>query len=80
MYEYIRKWVIGVDHSKPQSSVSVKDGDLYSYATRIARRGSDGRSILLNRKKYSVTTSKQQGFIRRAADSEGMTVHEYDNE
>jgi hypothetical protein len=37
---------------------------LYSYNTAIARRGRDG-TITINNTKYSSTTSKQLGYLKR---------------
>lgn len=37
---------------------------LYSYNTAVARRGSDG-TITINNTKYSSTTSKQLGYLKR---------------
>ena len=42
---------------------SIQGDYLYSYNTPIATRTKDG--IVLNGKKYSTTTSKLQGMIRR---------------
>ena len=42
---------------------SIIGDELYSYQTPIATRTKDG--IVLNGKKYSTTTSKLQGMIRR---------------
>ena len=41
---------------------SIIDDILYSYTTPIAKRTNDG--IILNKRKYSSTTSKLQNYIR----------------
>ena len=41
---------------------SIKDDILFSYRTPIAKRTNDG--IILNKCKYSQTTSKLQSYIR----------------
>ena len=47
-------------------SMNVADGCLFSYNTIIAQHTKDGR-LIINNTRYSVTTSKQQGYLRRAA-------------
>ena len=41
---------------------SIRNDILYSYRTPIAKRTSEG--IILNKRKYSSTTSKLQNYIR----------------
>jgi hypothetical protein len=52
----------------------------YSYREPIARHSSDeqGPCILLTSQKFSVTTSKHQSAIRRAAATAGRRVVEVD--
>ena len=53
------------------SSVSFNNGILFSYNTAIGEHvtNANGESVLIiNNKNYSVTTSKQQGFLRYAAN------------
>ena len=45
---------------------SIIDDILYSYRTPIAKRTNKG--IILNKSKYSSTTSKLQGYIRNYAN------------
>ncbi len=47
------------------NSVSAKDGKLFSYNTIIAQIV--GNTIHINNTRYSVTTSKTQGYLRRDA-------------
>jgi hypothetical protein len=44
---------------------------VYSYATLIATYDTVSRKWWINENKYSVTTSKQQNIIRRAASEQG---------
>lgn len=48
-------------------SMRTDGAKLFSYATCIAQKTSDG--ILLNTCKYSTTTSKQQTYTRRALEN-----------
>jgi hypothetical protein len=62
-------------HNKSMSTDGTK---LFSYATCIAQKTSDG--ILLNVCKYSTTTSKQQTYTRRELERRGCSyveVNEY---
>lgn len=47
-------------------SMTATDGKLFSYNTCIAQHTKDGR-LVINNTRYSVTTSKQQGYLRTAA-------------
>lgn len=47
-------------------SMTAIDGKLFSYNTCIAQHTKDGR-LIINNTRYSVTTSKQQGYLRAAA-------------
>ena len=47
-------------------SMTAQGGKLFSYNTCIAEHTSDGR-LIINNTRYSVTTSKQQGYLRAAA-------------
>lgn len=47
-------------------SMTAIDGKLFSYNTCIAQHTKDGR-LVINNTRYSVTTSKQQGYLRCAA-------------
>jgi len=49
---------------------------LYSYYTLMAQRTANG--IIVNACKYSVTTSKHQGYIRAALDKYGLKYTEVD--
>lgn len=51
---------------------------LFSYATCIAQKTSDG--ILLNTCKYSTTTSKQQTYTRQALEKRGRNFTEVDGD
>ena len=58
-------------------SVSARNGVLYSYNTAIAQRVGD--SIIVSRTKYSVTTSKHQGYVRSALNGCSKKVLWADN-
>lgn len=58
-------------HSLNMTSTGDK---LFSYSTIIAQRTPKG--IILNGCKYSVTTSKQQTYARRALEKKGLAYTE----
>jgi len=45
------------------SNLIIKDNELINYSTVIAKR--EGNKILLNNRKYSPTTSRNQNIIRQ---------------
>jgi len=51
-----------------------KDGSIYSYGTKIAELKND--SLVLNNKKYSVTTSRLQNELRNEAKRRGIPIVE----
>ena len=52
--------------------------DIYSYSTRMASINTEKRQVTyLNVGKYSQTTSRQQGLIRRALNEAGLELPEY---
>jgi len=55
-------------------SMSTDGTKLFSYATCIAQKTSEG--ILLNSCKYSTTTSKQQNYTRRELERRGCSYVE----
>jgi len=65
------------------ASVTNEGNGLRSYATYIAHRNQDG-SIIVRNRKYSVTTSKQQTFLKQELRNSGYkesgTVTEYGDE
>lgn len=73
---WIEKWAAGEKVPSKQASMSIRDGKLYSYETLIAEK-EPNNTIKLNARKYSVTTSKQQGYIRHAAKVNCMFLFEY---
>lgn len=72
---WIEKWAAGEKIPAKKASMSIIDGNLYSYATLIAYKKEN--TIRLNAKKYSVTTSRQQNYIRHAAKVNCMFLFEY---
>jgi hypothetical protein len=69
-------------HSMKASKWSDASGDIiydiYSYSTRMASINTEKRQVTyLNVGKYSQTTSRQQGLIRRALNGAGLELPEY---
>lgn len=64
--DVIKMFANGCTKSVKANSVSIStDGNtLYSYSTAIAQRLPNGKYIV-NETKYSVTTSKAQGYVSR---------------
>lgn len=56
------------------SSISTDGEKLYSYSTPIAEWRGD--SVAINSKKYSNTTSKQQGMLRRECEKLNVKTEE----
>lgn len=69
--DVINAFAKGSTKSVKANSVSIGyDGNtLFSYGTAIAQRLSNGKYII-NETKYSVTTSKAQGYARRYIPSD----------
>lgn len=63
---------------KRGASISTDGTTLYSYWTPIARW--DGAKVLLDGRKFSVTTSKQQGKLRYMLSMAGIETEEFDHE
>ena len=55
------------------NSLTIREGKLFSYNTCIAQH--DGSRLIINDTKYSVTTSKQQNYLRYAAEVHPEVVH-----
>lgn len=49
------------------SNMHIRDNEIFSYAACIGRFEKDG-TLSLNPIKYSLTTSKHQGYLHRAAE------------
>lgn len=65
-WSLIRQWVNGSRDKGKAASLRVEGNVLFSYATPIAIREDDGMVHMVDQK-FSVTTSKQQSWVRRAA-------------
>lgn len=72
--DLIYNFIIGYSEGKG-SNLYIDDDCLINYSTVIAKRSSEG--LLLNTRKYSVTTSKNQTYIRQIAEELGIDVIEY---
>ncbi len=64
--DLINAFVCNRNYEGRTNSITAKDGKLFSYNTCIAQHTKDGR-LIINNTRYSVTTSKQQGYLRTAA-------------
>ena len=64
--DLIENFVCNRNYNGRTGSMTAQDGKLFSYNTCIAQHTKDGR-LIINNTRYSVTTSKQQGYLRRAA-------------
>lgn len=77
----IKQWVSGDRIKGRAASLSVKGDVLFSYATPIAIRADDQHGwshIYMVDQKFSVTTSKQQSYVRReAANYTEIPVHQF---
>ncbi len=58
-------------NSKGYGSIESRDGILFSYATPIAIIDDETGGIWVNLDSYSVTTSKQQSFLKQGMESIG---------
>ena len=70
--EVIEKFMRGATEGK-SANMHIDGNNLYSYYTVIAKRKSP-YTILLNPKKYSSTTSKQQNMIIEMAVDNGIKI------
>ena len=68
--DLIRNFVNNRYFEGKTGSMTAKDGKLFSYNTCIAQHTKDGR-LVINNTRYSVTTSKQQCYLRTAAKWHG---------
>ena len=64
--DLIENFVSNRNFNGRTGSMTAQDGKLFSYNTCIAQHTKDGR-LIVNNTRYSVTTSKQQGYLRAAA-------------
>lgn len=69
VYEVFYAWV--KERRKASGAISTDGQTIYSYDTAILTRSDDGR-IVLNRTKYSPTTSRHQNGIRAGLDRENI--------
>lgn len=76
--EVIRAFLSGFPAKSHNENLRTDGYDLVNYSTVIAIR--DGNEVILNRRKYSVTTSRIQNMVRRLAQEMGFTVKEVDGE
>lgn len=76
MRVYMKKLLKAFDEGKGfnYSSASVVGNVIFSYRTPIAKK--QGKTILLNATKYSITTTLQQNAIREYASEKGLKVKE----
>ena len=70
--EVIDAFIAG--RNERSASLNSISGKLVSYNTVIADW--EGNKIRINSKKYSSTTSAQTGALKRAAQSQGITIEE----
>lgn len=72
--DLIYNFIIGYSEGKG-SNLYIEGDCLVNYSTVIAKRSPEG--LLLNARKYSVTTSKNQTYIRQIAKELGIEPIEY---
>ena len=76
--DLINAFVYNRNYEGKTGSMTAKNGKLYSYNTCIAQHTEDGR-LIINNTRYSVTTSKQQGYLRTAAKNHHNKVECVEN-
>ena len=54
--------------------------DLYNYSTLMCTVNREAKTAKFNTRKYSRTTSKIQGMIRRLLEGRGYSIEEYNGE